>query len=195
PAALPGADLDLEDLGGVGVGDAVEVAEDDRDPELPGDLGEGGLDGDGGGDRLAEGAAGGPAEAGVLGVEGGEAGPAAAAGLVGGGVDGDPVEPGGEGGRPAEAGRLAQGGQEGLLGGVLGVLPVAEDAQAEAVDAALVAVHQLAEGLRVAAQVGGEQGLVRRGAHDRRPDSPRPVQYPPPSGGRLVNQTGEGRCG
>jgi hypothetical protein len=62
-AALHGADGDLEDLGGVGVGDPVEVAEDDGDPELLGDLGEGGLDGDGRGDHLAEFAAGGDGQA------------------------------------------------------------------------------------------------------------------------------------
>ena len=188
-AALHGADRDLQDLGGVGVGDPVEVAEDDRDPELLGDLGEGGLDGDGRGDHLAEVAAGGDGQAGVLRVEGGQAGPAPAAGLVGGGVHGDPVQPGREGGRLAEAGGLAEGGQEGLLGGVLGVLPVAEDPQAEAVDAAFVARDQLAEGPGVASQVGGEQGLVARDAHDRRTASAIPMRYPPPSGGRFVNQT------
>jgi hypothetical protein len=188
-AALHGADGNLEDLGGVGVGDPVEVAEDDRDPELLGHLGEGGLDGDGGGDRLAELAAGGDGQAGVLGVEVGQAGPAPATGLVGGGVHRDPVQPGREGGRPPEAGGLAEGGQERLLGGVLGVLPVAEDPQAEPVDAAFVARDQLAEGPRVASQVGGEESLVARDAHDRRPASAIPMRYPPPSWGRSVNQT------
>ena len=175
-AALHGADRDLQDLGGVGVGDPVQVAEDDRDPELLGDLGERGLDGDGRGDHLAELAAGGDGQAGVLRVEGGQAGPAPAPGLVGGRVHGDPVQPGREGGRLAEAGGLAQGGQEGLLGGVLGVLPAAEDPQAESVDAALVARDQLAEGPGVAAQVGGEQGLVARVAHDRRTASATPMR-------------------
>ena len=187
--ALHGADGDLEDLGGIGVGDSVEVAEDDRDAELLGDLGQGGLDGHGGGDDLAELAAGGDGQAGVLGVEGGRPGPAAAAGLVGGGVHGDPVQPGGEGGRPAEAGRSAQGAQERLLGGVLGVLPVSEDPQAEAVDAALVAGDQLAEGPGVAAQMGGEEGLVARVAHDVSVTFATPPRnLPSSSGDRLENQ-------
>src|SRR4029453_5507707 len=162
-------------------------------PELPGALGRGGRDGPGGGDHLTEFAAGSDGQAGVLGVEGGQPGPTTPAGLVGGGVHGDPVQPGGEGGRPAEAGGLAEGGQERLLGGVLGVLAVAEDPQAEAVDAALVAGHQLAEGPGVAAQVGGEEGLVARAVHDRRPASAIPMRYPPPSWGRSVNQTRQWR--
>src|SRR4029450_4398712 len=44
--------------------------------------------------------------------------------------------------------------------------------------------HQLREGPGVAAQVGGEEGLVPRAVHDRRPASAIPMRYPPPSWGR-----------
>jgi hypothetical protein len=188
-AALHGADGDLQDLGGVGVGDPVQVAQHHRDPELLRHLGEGGLDRDGGGDRLTEVHTGIGRQPGVLGVQGRQPDTAPAPGLVGGGVDGDAVEPGGEGGGPAEGRGLAEGGQERLLGGVLGILAVAEDAQAEAVDAALVTGDQDAEGAGVASQVGGEEGFVARVAHEVRETLVTPPRYLPSlSWGRLENQ-------
>ena len=54
---------------------------------------------------------------------------------------------------------------------------------------AFVARDQLAEGLRVASQVGGEESLVARDAHDRRTTFAIPPRnLPPSSWGRLVNQ-------
>ncbi len=53
-------------------------------------------------------------------------------------VDGEAMEPGGEGALAAEAAELAEEMEEGLLGHVLGFGDVAEHAQAEGVDAALV---------------------------------------------------------
>ena len=70
-----------------------------------------------------------------------------------------------------------------------GVVPVAEDAQAETVDAAFVARDQLTEGPGVASQVGGEQGLVGRVGHDVSVTFATPPRnLPPPSCDRLVNQ-------
>jgi hypothetical protein len=104
--------------------------------------------------------------AGVPGLERGGARPDAAAGLVGGGVHGDAVQPGGEGGLLPEARGAPQRGHEGLLGGVLSVLAVAEHAQADAVHAALVPAHQLPEGVPVPPQVRSQQLLVAGPAHD-----------------------------
>src|SRR6266511_2055292 len=91
---------------------------------------------------------------------------AAGSGLVGGGIDGDPVEPGREGGLAAEGAGSAERADEGLLGGVLGVLAVAQDPEAEPVDAALVPGHQLTEGRPVAFEMGGQQFLVAGAVHD-----------------------------
>ena len=73
-------------------------------------------------------------------------------------VDGEAVQPGGEGGLAAEAAELAEEVEERLLGHVLGFGDVAEHAQAEGVDAALVQGVELGEGFGVAV-FGGLDGF------------------------------------
>ena len=73
-------------------------------------------------------------------------------------VDGEAMEPGGEGGFSAEAANLAEEMEECLLGHVLGFGDVAEHAQAEGVDAALMECVELGEGLGVAV-LGGFDGF------------------------------------
>ena len=73
-------------------------------------------------------------------------------------VDGEAMQPGGEGGLAAEAADLAEEMEEGLLGHVFGFRDVAEHAQAERVDAALVQGVELGEGFGIAV-LGGFDGF------------------------------------
>jgi hypothetical protein len=73
-------------------------------------------------------------------------------------VDGEAMQPGGKGGLSAEAADLAEEVQERLLGHVFGLGDVAEHAQAEGVDAALVQRVQPGEGLGVTV-LGGLDGF------------------------------------
>ena len=95
-------------------------------------------------------------------------------------VDGEAVEPGGEGGLSAEAADLAEEMEEGLLGHVFGFGDVAEHAEAEGVNAALVEGVELGEGFGVAGlglldglgfasdrRVALEEAGVRFGLHTR----------------------------
>ena len=65
-------------------------------------------------------------------------------------VDGEAVQPGGEGALAAEAAELAEEVEEGFLGHVFGFGDVAEHAQAEGIDAALVERVELGKGIGVA---------------------------------------------
>src|SRR6266571_537249 len=165
-AALERPDRHLEDIGSLRIRQPDEVAEDHGSPEVLRDAGQGGLHGDGGGDGVARvGRCRVTGQPGVLRAERRGAGPHPPPRLVGGRVDGDPVEPGRECRRLAEARGTAQRGQEGVLRGVLRVLPVAEHPQADAEHAPLVPGHELAEGEPVPPHVRGQQLLVGQVAH------------------------------
>jgi hypothetical protein len=60
-------------------------------------------------------------------------------------IDGDTVEPGAPGGVAAELVHLAEGLQEHIVGGILGLLRVAEEAQGQVIDGAAVLLVQLSE--------------------------------------------------
>ena len=60
------------------------------------------------------------------------------------------MQPGGEGGLAAEAAELAEEVEEGLLGHVFGLGDVAEHAEAEGIDSALVEGVELGEGIGIA---------------------------------------------
>jgi len=80
-------------------------------------------------------------------------------------IDGEAMEPGGEGGFAAEAADLAEEVEEGVLGHVLCLGYVAEHAETEGVDAALVEGVELGKCLSVSV-FGGFNGF--RFAGDRR---------------------------
>src|SRR5262249_40642557 len=65
-------------------------------------------------------------------------------------VDGDPVHPGVESRVALEAVEVLVGRREGFLHDVQSILPIAEHAERQRGDLALVALHQLTEGLRIA---------------------------------------------
>ncbi len=67
------------------------------------------------------------------------------------------MQPGGDGGVAAEAVGGAQGGHEGVLDGVRGLLAVARRAQGDGPQPVPVAAHDLAEGVRVARDVRGDE--------------------------------------
>ena len=69
-------------------------------------------------------------------------------------IDGEAMQPGGEGGLSAEGADLAEEVEEGLLGHVFGFGDVAEHAETEGVDAALVEGVELGKGLSVAVFCG-----------------------------------------
>lgn len=67
------------------------------------------------------------------------------------------MDPGGEGGAAVEAGKAAHHGDQGLLGRVLGVGPVAAELAAEPVDPVDLAAQQLFEGVAVPGLCGVDQ--------------------------------------
>src|SRR2546430_10557012 len=86
------------------------------------------------------------------------------------GVDRDPVQPRGELGFTTKPVEVAEAREEGLLGGVAGVLGVAEHPVGEVVDAPLVPLHQVGKRLLVTTPGPPNQLRVRRvrtlwGAH------------------------------
>jgi hypothetical protein len=144
-AGADGAELGVEDLGDLLVGQALDVAEDDGGPEVRRQLGQGPLH------VVVEGAVGvvvvrrgdGAAQpGGTLVGEGVEADPLLAAGLVQEQVGGDPVQPALEGARCVGRQR-AEHPDEHVLGQVLGVRGVAGETVGQPVDALGVLVDDL----------------------------------------------------
>jgi hypothetical protein len=94
------------------------------------------------------------------------------------GVDDDPVQPGRHRGVAAEGVRTAECGDERILHRICRFFRIAKGAECDRPQSVTVAADDLAEGLRVASHMHGEQELVGRiGVCDRRlasPASPEP---------------------
>ena len=74
-------------------------------------------------------------------------------------IDGEAVEPGGKGGVAAEGGDFAVELEEGFLGEIFGLGAVADHAQAEGIDAALMEGEELGKGGMVAGLRTCEHGI------------------------------------
>jgi hypothetical protein len=94
----------------------------------------------------------------ALGVVGERSAPGGGlAGAVQAGVDRDAVQPGGDRGLAAEGVGRAVGGDEGVLHGVGGFLAVCEGPQGDGPEAVAVAADDLAERVRIALDMAGEE--------------------------------------
>ena len=184
-ARLDGAEVGVEDLGDLLVGEVFDLAEDDDGAVGLGQLAEGGLDaktelglggvvegrtgavGEGGSE--GEGLAGG---VGLVGLGGGVDADLLAfvaglpAALVGGLVQGDAVEPGAQAGVAVELANAAEDLDEDFLGDVGGVGGVVEAAADEGVEGLMVLGDEQAEGLFGAGfEVGDERCLFGSNAY------------------------------
>lgn len=145
---LDGGDREVEEVGDLWVGVALDVAQDDDDAVMLGQLGERGADlvderealGVGAERIVGQGEAIGWTEVVV-----GDGGVVAATAPHEGGVGGDAVEPGEHCGLGSELAAVAPGLDEGVLDGLVDVSIVVEQARDDAADATLIALHERQE--------------------------------------------------
>ena len=188
-AALPRKTLDFTVPTGISstaaissYGQILHVGEHEDDPELLRHLGEGSRDVDGEHDPLGVVGGGerglGPLVALVRGDLEQRAPPFPSEGVVA-GVHGDPMEPRREGGVASEAAELPERGEEGVLRRIGGFLGVAQDPQAQVVDARAVALDEDLEGLGAAVLESPDEQLVGLGGSHRVDATARAVRRSP----------------